>query len=286
MESYLKNGYATKLNTKLYNENNEIINYIPHHGVKNVNKPGKIRVVFDAGAKINSTSLNQNLLKEPGYLSNLISILIKFRKEKFAVMEDINTFHLIFLSPKDRDALRFVWRKFLTDPIEDYRMSVLIFGKIDSCIANWVVKKTAKDQTKSYSERAIESILEHFYMDDFLDLFSSQTEAINTWREISETLNKGGFHLTKFVSNDREILKPLPQSVNLDLEKISLERALGMLWNPHNDTIKVKAAMKPFPPSTRSLLSFIFSVFDRLGLSTLSINLQARSKIKLEAPSS
>ena len=52
-------------------------------------------------------------------------------------------------------------------------MSVHIFGKIDSpCIANWVVKKTAKDQTKSYSERAIESILEPFYKDDFLDLFS------------------------------------------------------------------------------------------------------------------
>ena len=165
-------------------------------------------------------------------------------------------------------------------------MSVHIFGKIDSSIANWVLKKTAKDQAKSYSKRAIESILEHFYMDDFLDLFSSQTKAINTWREISEILKKGGFHLTKFVSNDREILKSLPQSVNLDLEKILLERALGMLRNPDNDTIKVKAVMKLFSPSTRSLLSFIFSVFDPLGLSTLSINLQARSKIKLEAPSS
>ena len=41
IEIYLKNGYATKLNTKLYNENNEIVNYIPHQGVKNVNKPGK-----------------------------------------------------------------------------------------------------------------------------------------------------------------------------------------------------------------------------------------------------
>ena len=95
MESYLKNGYATKLNTKLYNENNEIVNYIPNHEVKNVNKPGKVRVVFDAGAKSNSTSLNQNLLKGPGYLSKLISILIKFLKEKFAVMGDIKEIRFI-----------------------------------------------------------------------------------------------------------------------------------------------------------------------------------------------
>ena len=83
-------------------------------------------------------------------------------------------YHQIFVSPKDRDALRFVWLKFSTEPTEDYRMSVHIFGKIDlPCIGNWVLKKTAKDPTKGYSKRAIESILENFYMDDFLDSFSS-----------------------------------------------------------------------------------------------------------------
>ena len=80
-------------------------------------------------------------------------------------------------------------------------------------------------------------------------------------------MKNGGFHLTKFISNDREILKSLPQddlsancqSVNLDLEKISLERALGILWNPDNDTNKVKA------------VKFLSSVFDPLGLLTPSM---------------
>ena len=54
-------------------------------------------------------------------------------------------YHQTFVSLEDRDALRLVWRKFSADPIEDYRMSVHTFGKIDfPCIANWVVKK-AKD---------------------------------------------------------------------------------------------------------------------------------------------
>ena len=71
------------------------------------------------------------------YLSKIISILISFREEKFAVMGDIKEmYHQIFVSPKDRDALRFVWRKFSTDPIEDYRMSVHIFGKVDSPCVN------------------------------------------------------------------------------------------------------------------------------------------------------
>ena len=47
-------------------------------------------------------------------------------------------------------------------------MSVHIFDKVDSpCIDTWVVKKTAKDQAKTYSERATESILEYFYEGDF-----------------------------------------------------------------------------------------------------------------------
>ena len=66
-------------------------------------------------------------------------------------------YHQRFVSPKDRDLLRFVWRKFSTDPIGDYRNSVHISGKI-----------------------------EDFCMDNFLDSFSGQAEAINICKEISK----------------------------------------------------------------------------------------------------
>ena len=53
-------------------------NYIPHNIVKNVNKPGKVRVDFGAGAKFQSTSLNKYLSKAPGLLNRLIRVLIRF----------------------------------------------------------------------------------------------------------------------------------------------------------------------------------------------------------------
>ena len=76
-------------------------------------------------------------------------------------------------------------------------------------------------------------------------------------KEIAMILKKGELHLTKFVSNGREILKSFPhddlsashQSVNLDLDKITLERVLGILWNPDNGTIKIKAVIKSFSSS-------------------------------------
>ena len=53
-------------------------NYVPHHGVSNVNKPGKVRVVFDAAAQFHKTCLNEKLFKGPDYLNKLIGILLRF----------------------------------------------------------------------------------------------------------------------------------------------------------------------------------------------------------------
>ena len=62
---------------------------MPHHYVLEPNKPSKIRVVFDAAAKHNNILLNEKLLKGPDLLNSLIGLLMRFRKDEYAVMEDI-----------------------------------------------------------------------------------------------------------------------------------------------------------------------------------------------------
>ena len=113
----------------------------------NINKPGKVRVVFDAGATYNSTSSNKSLLKGPDLFNNLVGVLTRFRMRCYAVMGDIEEmFHQILVENKDRDVLCFSWRDNYIDPIEDYRMNVHLFGKVDPpSIANWTIKKTAAD---------------------------------------------------------------------------------------------------------------------------------------------
>ena len=74
----------------------------------NINKPGKVRVMFDAGATYNSTSLKKILLKGPDLLNNLIWVLARFGMGRYAVIGDIEQmFHQILVENKDRDVLRF-----------------------------------------------------------------------------------------------------------------------------------------------------------------------------------
>ena len=77
IKEYIEKGHATNIKDEI--NTNNVINYLPHHGVVNINKPGKVRVVFDAGATHNSTSLNKSLLKGPELLNNLVKVLTRFR---------------------------------------------------------------------------------------------------------------------------------------------------------------------------------------------------------------
>ena len=80
----------------------DITNYIPHHCVSSKSKPGKIRVVFDAGAKYNKTNLNEHFLKVPDVLNNLVSILIGFCLGEFAIVGDTERmFHHVIVRETD-----------------------------------------------------------------------------------------------------------------------------------------------------------------------------------------
>ena len=135
--SYIESGSTRKLSKEEADSTSNITNYIPHHSVVNTNKPGKLRVVYDTGAQYQNTSINQNLIKGPDFLNNLVGVLMRFRKEKIAAASDIQQmFHQIRVRKSDQDALRFVWRECQLKPIEHYVMYVHVFGKLDSpCVA-------------------------------------------------------------------------------------------------------------------------------------------------------
>ena len=84
IDEYISLGHARKLSPKEAKACSEITNYILHHGVLNIDKPGKVRVVFDASAKFRNTSLSSNLLPGIDLLNNQISVLLRLREGQSA----------------------------------------------------------------------------------------------------------------------------------------------------------------------------------------------------------
>ena len=109
-------------------------------------------------------------------------------------------------------------------------------------------------------------------MNDYFDSFTDRINAIKTIHDVINILNTGGFRLHKWISNDREILLSLQNSeisskvVDLELNDLPIERALGLLWDPQKDVLQIKAVDKNLTISKRGILSFLSSTFDPLGM--------------------
>ena len=105
----------------------------------------------------------------------------------------------------------------------------------------------------------------------------STQKAINLVGQFRELLSRGGFLLTKWYSNKREVIAAIPESeraksvVNLEIEQLPTESALGMKWNIEEDKFVWEvsderlAAVSSKPLTRRGVLSVIYSLFDTLG---------------------
>uniref|UniRef100_A0A5S6QBS4 Uncharacterized protein n=1 Tax=Trichuris muris TaxID=70415 RepID=A0A5S6QBS4_TRIMR len=76
IDSLVQNGIAKKEVASETDSRKGRAWYLPHHGVRSVAKPDKLRVVFDDSAVFNGISLNNMLSKGPPLLNDLCDLLI------------------------------------------------------------------------------------------------------------------------------------------------------------------------------------------------------------------
>ena len=85
--------------------------------------------------------------------------------------------------------------------------------------------------------------------------------------------HQGGFNLHKFLSNSKEVINNIPESdrtegvkeIDLDLDKLPLERTLGVQWCVESDSFEFNIVLQDKPCSRRRILSTVSSVYDPIG---------------------
>lgn len=277
---YLTKGYIRKVQDEERKPAATRVWYLPVFPVVNPNKPGKIRIVWDAAASVFGISLNSALLKGPDQLCSLLSILLQFRTDKIGLTGDIREmYHQVYIREQDRPCQRFFWRD-AAGCLAVYEMCVMTFGACCSpSSAQYVKNKNAEKFASDYPEAA-EVITKKHYVDDMLLSVASEEEAIQIAKDVRFVHSQGGFEIRNWISNSRAVVMALGESeattksLNLSTE-LSTEKVLGLWWCTESDTLTFKVGWTRYDedlldgrrrPTKRELLRFLMSIFDPLGL--------------------
>lgn len=217
-------------------------------------------------------------MQGPDLTSSLVGVVTRFRKESIVITADVESmFHQVKVPADDVDLLRFLWwpdGDLGQDPV-DFRMLVHLFGATSSpSCANFALRKCADDHKEQFSKETIDAVLHSFYVDDCLVSVASVGQAITLYQKLVSICAKGGFKLTKWISNSLQVLDAIPEAersksikdLRMDWDSPSVEKVLGVQWCIQSDVFKFKVALKESSLTRRGVLSTISSIYDPLGI--------------------
>ncbi|XP_050528008.1 uncharacterized protein LOC126898102 [Daktulosphaira vitifoliae] len=183
--------------------------YIPHHVVyKDSSSITKLRVVFDASMKITTDySLDDILMTGPVVQQELFDIVLRFRYYLYVVTADVaKMYRQVLVHENDRHFQRILWRDAPNKPLQHYVLNTVTYWTVPaSFLATRVLQELALGSSTKYPKASL-SILQDFYMDDYLSGADSMEDIKTLYQEVSKILGNGGMHLRKWCSNAEELL--------------------------------------------------------------------------------
>ncbi|KXJ79503.1 hypothetical protein RP20_CCG000608 [Aedes albopictus] len=281
IQDYQVKGYIRKLSAQEEASHAGRSWYLPIFPVVNPNKPGKLRIVWDAAAKVGKLSLNSFLLKGPDQVTPLHQVLQRFREFRTAVTGDIREmFHQVRINSEDQHYQRFLWNDGVPGKVPStYVMEVMTFGACCSPSSAQYVKNLNAERFRKQLPNAVDAICKGTYVDDMLCSVKTEAEAVRLAQDVRQIHAEGGFEIRGWLSNSKEVVESMgEQRLNQkDLNKdgeLSTEKVLGMWWNTIDDTFTFKIPKRCRQellsgiqvPTKREVLKILMSVYDPLGL--------------------
>ena len=278
IDRYVKDGHARETTTD--DDQARRIHAVPtaSYSFRKDKTTTKCRAVFDASAKNQKgTSLNDCLLPGSALQPDLVSILLRFRLHRVAMMADVRKMFLqVKVALKDQNVHRFPWRSM--DPskvVKSNCMTRLPFGDICSPYLAIATMQHHAEINREEFPKAATVVKEDTYVDDCLTGESDVECAFALYQDLVKMLQTGGFDLVKQTTDSKELLsytfpvnKAPDRIVCLDSELEPL-KALGLSWDTEEDTFLFHQGNKLLelsdPETKRSLISISSKLFDPLG---------------------
>ncbi|XP_055586460.1 uncharacterized protein LOC129739089 [Uranotaenia lowii] len=252
--------------------------YMPHHAVLRPSSTStKCRVVFDASAKMSPKALSLNDVLQVGgtIQDDLFSIMLRFRKHKFAFTADIaKMYRQVQVDPSDTSFQRIFWRENPGDRLRVLELTTVTYGTGSAPFqAVRCVKQLAEDEAAEFPIGA-RIAKEDFYVDDVLSGADTLSEAEESFKQLTKMLARGGFPVHKWCSNSKELLNVIPkdsQEQDVCLEECrpnSVIKVLGIKWSPREDELLIAEPKCEISEclTKRSIYSNIAKIYDPLGL--------------------
>ncbi|XP_058456776.1 uncharacterized protein LOC131434146 [Malaya genurostris] len=254
----------------------KLIHYLPHHAIlKPSSSTTRLRVVFDASARATGPSLNDVMMIGPTVQDDLFSIILRFRKHRFAITADISKMYRRIRVNENHSSLqRIFWRDSPDDSLQILELTTVTYGTFS---APFLVTRTLLQLARDEYHRlplASKAIEEDCYVDDVVSGADTIEKAIKLRCDLTNLFDSGGFPVHKWCASDSTILDTVPEEDRekfLEFESSDINKViktLGLLWDPENDIFRFHCDLKPISsiPTKRIVLSEISRLFDPLGL--------------------
>lgn len=280
INNLLAKNYARELKPDEIKNYSSKTFYIPLFITESATK--RLRLIWDAAAKVNGMSLNDYLLPGPNLYNNLQTMLFKMREGKYLVKGDIGEmFHQVFIIKEDRQALRFIWKNEINEKPKHFEMNVMIFGAVCSPTTSQFVKNKIALEFKNEFPEAANAIINDTYVDDFLKSFNDLEFGKKLIKNARDILKTGGFNLVKLKGNDGKILQLVEENLSDEekkneklFSKESREKILGYIIDFNDDTISLALILSKVQneilnatkiPTKKEVLKLLMSFHDPSG---------------------
>ena len=152
-------------------------------------------------------------------------------------------------------------------------MCAHFFGATSSAsCSNYALRRTVVEYETVFGEAAANALHSNFSVDDLLKSIEDLDSAKQLMKDVINICKSGGFHLTRFISNNKELLLSVPENqrkMGVKYQDLSgdlpNEKALEICWNLREDIFSFKLKLEARTLTKRVMLSMISSIYDPLG---------------------